>query len=582
MQKIFFRLPPHFFESKISVRGIFAKTTMFLFLFSMFALLAIGFEGMNDTLAQLETRPIELSCNALCHYALCTTLRMLIAMLLSLLFTFVIGSLAAKSKIGALIIIPAVDILQAVPVLGFLTCLVPFFMNLFPGKQYGVEAAAIFAIFSSQVWNMIFGFYQSLMTIPQDLKEVSIQFKLSAWQKFLKLELPFAMSSLIWNMVMSMSSSWFFLVASEAISLGNTKIKLPGIGSWLAVAIENKNVSAVLLSVIAISLVIFCCNQFLFNPLLVWSQKFNMNGSVHQRMAKSWFYDWIKASRLFSFLGKGNLFLTDLLLSLRTEKQHFNSNARLKLNDHFSKKIVCTILALFALIAVKFLFGYLSSGNNFEELKTVFTYGFMTMLRVLIAIFLLSFVWVPIGVLVGQSSRLSSLLQPIAQFLASFPANILYPVVVIGIVKFDLNPEIFLPFLMILGTQWYIFFNVVAGTMAYPHELREVTHIYQVRSWLWWRKIMLPAIFPYYVTGALTAAGGSWNASIVSEVVSWGSTRIKIKGLGSYIAMAAEAGNLHQVALGIVVMSIFVIALNRLLWQRLYVYAEKNYRLVFT
>jgi NitT/TauT family transport system permease protein len=548
-----------------------------IFIVGFLAMITLGVKNVGQPLASVSI-PAELNISLLPQYALYTTLRMFAAMLASLIFTFIFATLAAKNKKAEIIIIPTLDILQSVPILGFLTFTVTFFMNLFPGKQAGAELAAVFAIFTSQAWNMAFSFYQSLQNVPQNLQEVCRQFGLNAWQKFWRLEVPFATPGLVWNIMLSMSGSWFFVVASEAIAVGNTQILLPGIGSWLSMAIKKMDVTAIVWAIVAMGVVIVLYDQLIFRPIVAWADKFNMGQTSNQQQPKSWIYDIIKRARILKQISKPLQYLGNILLHISWPKvllqQGLPANKTSnKVADYLWMGLVYTLVCLTSI----FIINYLYTSISWQTLVEVLNYGIITLLRVVILVLLASLLWVPLGIWVGLRPNLVSWVQPLAQFLAAFPANILFPIFVIFIVKYQLNVDIWISPLMILGTQWYIFFNVIAGVSVFPNDLKEAVSIYHLRSWTWWRKIILPAILPYYVTGAITASGGSWNASIVAEVVSWGNTKLEAHGLGAFIADATTAGNYHQVVLGVSVMAIFVIILNRLFWQKLYMYAEKLY-----
>ncbi|MGO8952767.1 MAG: ABC transporter permease [Rhodomicrobium sp.] len=554
---------------------------VFLAMGALFVAIAHGAKLMHKPLAGLEVNPVSLDPKNLPQYALLTTLRMFAALGFSLLFTFLVAPLAAKSKKAERLIIPALDILQSVPVLGFLTFTVVFFMNLFPGSQFGAELAAIFAIFTSQAWNMTFSFYQSLKTIPRDLEEVTNHFRLSLWMRFWKLEAPFAMPGLVWNMMMSMSGGWFFVVASEAISVGDTKITLPGIGAYLSVAIDQKNIGAVGWAVAAMAVVIVLYDQLLFRPVVAWADKFRVELVAAQATPESWVLDLIKRARFLSAI-RG--FLDRLLQAFSgnvsslskqiPESPAVSSRANMIFDWAWN-------IALLALVvwAAWYVISYVRATLGWPDLEEALTGGFITFFRVVILIAVASLIWVPIGVYVGLRPALAERVQPVAQFLAAFPANVLFPFVVVGIATYHLNPDIWLSPLIVLGTQWYILFNVIAGASVFPSDLSETATLYQVKRWQWWRKVILPGIFPYYVTGALTASGGSWNASIVAEVASWGNTKLEAHGLGAYIAKATNDGDFHRVVLGVGVMSVFVVIVNRALWRRLYALADRRLRL---
>jgi NitT/TauT family transport system permease protein len=553
---------------------------VFLAVGALFVAAVHGAKTMHQPLERLEIQPVSLDPYNLPHYALLTTLRMFAALGFSLLFTFLVAPLAAKSKKAERVIIPALDILQSVPVLGFLTFTVLFFMNLFPGSQLGAELAAIFAIFTSQAWNMTFSFYQSLTTVPRDLEEASAAFRLSPWQRFWKLEAPFATPGLVWNMMMSMSGGWFFVVASEAISVGDTKITLPGIGAYLSLAIDQKNIGAVAWAVGAMAVVILLYDQLMFRPIVAWADKFRVELVAAQQTPKSWVLDLIKRAQFIAAIGdrigrvleafSGNV----SYLSKQVPETPRMGNTASRILD-WTWNLALIALALWAGWSV---ISYVRATLGWSDFGEALLDGFITFFRVVVLIVIASLIWVPIGVYVGLRPALAERVQPLAQFLAAFPANVLFPFVVVGIAAFHLDPNFWLSPLIVLGTQWYILFNVIAGASVYPSDLSEASTLYKVKRWQWWRKVMLPGIFPYYVTGALTASGGSWNASIVAEVVSWGDTKLEARGLGAYIAKATSDGDFHRVVLGVGVMSVFVVVVNRALWRRLYVLADRRLR----
>ncbi len=553
------------------------------------AILVLGFivlfadasRAMIQPLSNLHQQPISLDPSALPGYALRTGLRMLIALLFSLFFTFSYATLAAKNARAATLLIPLLDFLQSVPILAFLSVTLVFFLSLAPGRILGAEFAAIFLIFTSQAWNMAFSFYQSLRTVPSELEEAGRVFGLSAWARFWRIEVPFGMPQLIWNMMMSMSGAWFFVVAAEAFTVGNTSITLPGIGSYIATAILAKKMTAILWAILAMLFVILIYDQLMFRPLVAWADRFRIDADTNDNDegTKSWALVMFRRSKLMDAIGTPLEAFMHWTCRLRPPARDRGSAAA----DIVPSKIADVVwyacmlgLALYVLWRVIEFAGIpLGSG----ELFNVCLRGFATMLRVIVLISLASAVWTPIGIYVGLRPQLTRIVQPVAQFLAAFPANLLFPVVVSLIVSWDLNPDIWLSPLMVLGTQWYILFNVIAGASALPRELRDASDNLQIKGWLWWRKVGLPAVFPYYVTGAITASGGSWNAAIVAEIVEWGHKTLRAYGLGSYIADASIAGDFRKIVLGIAVMSFFVVVVNRLFWRPLYWYAERKYRL---
>jgi NitT/TauT family transport system permease protein len=559
-----------------------ADLVAFVLLAAAAILVVRGAEDMSQSLAVLHTTPVTLDSARLPEYALCTTLRMFLALGASLVFTFTVATLAAKSRKAELIIVPALDILQSVPVLGFLTFTVSFFMGLFPGRQLGVECAAIFAIFTSQAWNMAFSFYQSLRSIPSDLDEVSRQFAFSPWRRFVRLELPFATPGLVWNVMMSMSGGWFFVVASEAITVGNTTVTLPGIGSWLSLAIARQDMKAVAIGVGAMAVVIVLYDQLVFRPIVSWADKFRFEQTASGERPSSWLYDLVRRTRWLRVLAAPLTWPATAMAAVDWPAIPRARFQRLPLPAGTGRVLDGLWIALVAglgLAGAWVLWEFLSAHLAFADLLTAFGLGLATLARVVVLIALATAIWVPIGMWVGLRPAWAERLQPLAQFLAAFPANVMFPFAVASIVAFHLNPNIWLSPLMVLGTQWYILFNVIAGASALPSDLKEAAGIFRMRGWQWWRQVGLPGIFPYYVTGALTASGGSWNASIVAEAVTWGDKHLEAAGLGAFIAKATAAGDYPRVALGVAVMSIFVIAFNRALWRPMYRFAERRLRL---
>ncbi len=555
----------------------------FPLIIGILAMAIVGFHQTMAPIATLQTQKISLDPSNLPEYALRTTLRMLAAMVASLAFTLVYGTLAAKSRRAGMVLIPILDILQSVPVLGYISFTVTFFLALFPGRVLGAELAAIFAIFTSQAWNMTFSFYQSLRTVPRDLSEVSRGFHLTPWQRFWKLEVPFSMPGLIWNMMMSMSGGWFFVVASEAITVGNQTITLPGIGAYLAQAISNKNLGAVGWVIVAMSVVILAYDQFLFRPLVAWADKFRMENTASGDAPQSWLLDMMRRTHLIHQLLVPAGWLLSQAARIPLRVPSFKGvGARVASNGR-SSRVGDVVWGAFVVLLTVYVawrvVSFVATGVTIGEVGHVLVLGLITLLRVLVLIAIASVVWVPLGVLIGLRPKLAEKIQPLAQFLAAFPANLLFPVFVIVIVHFHLNADIWLSPLIVLGTQWYILFNVIAGAMSYPNDYKEATKNFRIRGWQWWRQAILPGIFPYYVTGAITASGGAWNASIVSEFVQWGDTRVVAHGLGSYIAQTTAAGDFPKIILGIAVMSLFVTLFNRLLWRPMYAYAESRLRL---
>ncbi|MDA8253691.1 MAG: ABC transporter permease subunit [Rhodospirillales bacterium] len=524
-----------------------------------------------------EAVSVSLDPARLPEYALRTTLRMFAALGCSLLFTFTYAPLAAKSRRAGLVMIPLLDVLQSVPILGFLSFTTVFFMGLFPGRVAGLELAAIFAIFTSQAWNMAFSLYQALTMVPRDLEEATQSFRLTSWQRFWRLDAPFGVPGLVWNTMLSMSGGWFFVVASEAITLGDKTWKLPGIGSYVAEALERRDLGAVLWAIAAMLVVIVLYDQLLFRPLVAWSAKFRFEMTAGAVAADPWVLQLLRRTAVLRRAGDALADAVGAITRLPIGRPTGRAVAARRVSSGAADAAFFALVALVTLFAAWKLIAYIIGSHiGWNDLGEAVGLGFITLLRVVVLIALAALVWVPIGVWIGLRPDWARRIQVAAQFLAAFPANLLFPIFVVVIVRYHLNADIWLTPLMILGTQWYILFNVVAGASAFPGDLQEAAKNFGVRGWLWWRRVMLPGIFPYFVTGAITASGGSWNAAIVAEVATWGDDKISAHGLGAYIAHATDAGDFPRIVLGVAVMSVFVLSFNRALWRPLYAYATRR------
>lgn len=533
------------------------------------------------------TPDVSLDISHLPYYAARSTMRMFVALIISIVFTLGYGYAAAKNKKAERILVPLLDILQSVPVLGFLSITVTGFISLFPGSLLGLECASIFAVFTAQAWNMTFSFYHSLITLPKELDEAARLFRLSKWRRFWTVEVPSSMIGLVWNAMMSFGGGWFFVAVSEAISVLNTKYTLPGIGSYVAKAVDTRDVHALVWAVITMVVVILLVDQLFWKPVVAWSQKFRMDKSSSGIQANSWLLDLIRASRLPRLLG----------LQLRrwrirryrppTEEeeppdriQAWLAKRRWRALSRINDDLVFgVIVGGVCLAAIYYAVRFVTSEVRPNEVATAFGLGFLTLMRVSVLIAFSTVVWTPIGVAIGFNPRLARTMQPIAQLAASFPANFIFPAATVLFLKIGLSLDWGSMLLMALGSQWYVLFNAIAGAMAVPSDLREMCASMGLRGWPLWKTLIIPAIFPAWVTGAVTASGGAWNASIVSEVVSWGNKKLTAHGLGSYIAAATDKGDWPRIVLGVAAMCVFVVGINRLLWRRLYTLAEVRYRL---
>jgi NitT/TauT family transport system permease protein len=551
------------------------------------AVLVLGFiiafaetsKMLAQPLAVLTSQPLSLDPSYLPGYALRTALRMLIAMGVSLGFTFTYATLAAKSPRAGSLLIPLLDILQSVPILSFISITTVFFLSLAPGRILGAELVCIFALFTSQAWNMGFSFFQSLRTVPPEMIEAGRMFGLNGWARFWRIEVPFAMPSLIWNMMMSMSGGWFFVTLSEAVTVGNTSFALPGIGSYIALAIQHRDLHAIFWAIGAMLIVILIYDQLMFRPLVAWAFRFRIDQEQAEDEPESWALTMFRRANLFDLAGAP--FDRFMRWSYQLQAPSFGkrSTQATPIVTRLADASWTTIIVIIVGAAVWQIYSFTAASLPWSEVLRATGLGLITMVRVFVLIALASVVWTPIGIYVGLRPKLTQIVQPVAQFLAAFPANLLFPLAVSLIVGFHLNPDIWLSPLMILGTQWYILFNVIAGASGLPRDMRDAGENFGVKGWLWWRKIALPAVFPFYVTGAITASGGSWNAAIVIEFVSWGTQTLHAHGLGDYIQRASVAGDFHRIVLGTAVMALLVSVINRLFWRPLYWYAERKYRL---
>ena len=495
-------------------------------------------QGMLVAFNPASIPELDFSTAQIPYYAGRTLLRMWIAFCFSFFFAISLGYLAAKNTVARAVILPALDVLQSVPVLGFLSATVAGFMALFPGSLLGVECAAIFAIFTGQVWNMAFGFYHSMVTIPTDMQEAASTYGLTRWQRFRTVELPASAHSLIWNSMMSFGGGWFFVAQSEAISVMNKDIKLPGLGSYMASAIEKGDNHAALLAVTAMLLLILMSDQLIWRPMLVWADKFKIELTESGLAPTSWVYNLLRYTYVFTWLGlhiwqpleyaMGQTFRRIKPQPKRTRPGAVNWPLRI------IGLVFTTWLGYEAIIGVFAAIAELHGALTVPLIGHIFWLGFLTLLRVLAMTVIATLIWTPVGVWIGFHPKAARFAQPLAQIGASFPVNMTFPVVVGLFVATNTSMNWGSILLIAMGTQWYILFNVIAGAMAIPNEMKEVARIYGLRKWQLWRTLILPAIFPFWVTGACTAAGGAWNASIVAEYAAWGDTTLKAVGLGAY------------------------------------------------
>jgi NitT/TauT family transport system permease protein len=546
----------------------------------LYGVLRLGHSLGTSTASAHITGSVSLDPVELPYYAARSLLRMFLALVASVVFTFVYGTAAARSRRARLVLIPLLDILQSVPVLGFLTVTVTFFIALFPHSILGLECASIFAIFTSQAWNMTFSFYHSLITQPRELDEAARLFRLTKWQRFWRLDVPSSMIGLVWNGMMSFGGGWFFLAASEALTVNHRQYELPGIGSYVATAELDGRLGDVLLAVVAMIVLVVGVNFVFWRPLVAWAERFRVETSEALDQPRSYTLDLLRRSKLPGALGRRlrpvGRFLDRATRPFGLAEHPLQADlGRRRTGDVAFLGVIFAVVAFGAYRAGT----YLNHAVGWGQFPHCVALGFLTFVRVVVLVVVATLIWVPVGVKIGMSPRLSRYAQPVVQVLASFPANFLFPFAVAFFVASGISLNIGGIVLMALGSQWYILFNVIAGASAIPTDMRELCDQFRLPRWQRWRQMILPAIFPSYVTGGITAAGGAWNASIVAEIVTYHHRTLVASGLGAYITQASNNGDVGRVLTGVIVMSAYVVIANRLVWRRLYALAETRYAL---
>ena len=520
---------------------------------------------------------VDLDPRNLPYYAARSTLRMFVALVWSLLFTLAYGYFAARSKRAERVLIPLLDILQSVPVLGYLSVVVAAFIALFRGSLLGLEFAAIFAIFTSQAWNMTFSFYQSLKSVPHELQEAAALYRLSGWQRFVQIDVPFGTIGLVWNAMISFGGGWFFLAASEAITVLNHNYTLPGVGSYVAAAVAAQDMRALGWAIATIAVVILLVDQLFWRPVLAWADRFRFEQSAAAEAPRSWVFDVIRASSVPALVGRAWAPAADsvgrLLAAVTNARPASRRPGEGALGDRLFNAAVIGAMIVLSVVVLRFIL----TTVGFAEMFKVFGLGLATMARVAVLVAFAAIVWTPVGVAIGFNPRLARTLAPVVQLLSSFPANFIFPFATLAFIKFGVPINFGAILLMALGSQWYILFNVIAGAQTIPTDLREMCDDCDLQGWRRWRRLVVPGIFASLVTGAITASGGAWNASIVSEVVSWGGTTLTAAGLGTYITQATTSGDWSRIVLGVSMMSVFVVGVNRVVWRPLYRYAQKRF-----
>jgi len=550
----------------------------------LLALAVLIYIGVRLAIASpkiLDGPDINLSLRALPVYALLSVGRMLAAYLLSMLFSLLYGYAAASNPARERILLPILDVLQSVPILSFLPVVLLGLTAILPAGV-GVELAAVVLIFTSQAWNLTYSFYQSLKTLPKELREASAIFRFNWWWRFRRMELPFASIGLLWNSVMSWAGGWFFLIAAETFTVGDRDFRLPGLGSYLQQAANQNDTQAILAGLATLIVVVVLLDQLVWRPLLAWADKFKLEMVESDNPPTSWFLSLLNRSRLATGFSTHYVLPAFKALDKRlggTQKPTTPDDERTsRVWVTWLRRVLLVILALVIAYGA-FRLGQLLVTVPLDEYGRLLIGALTTALRVVIAL-VIGVLWtVPLGVAIGSNPKLATLLQPLVQVAASIPATALFPVMLLALLNLPGGLNIAAVLLMLLGTQWYVLFNVIAGTTAIPQDLRYTTDLLRFNRVNRWRKLILPALFPYLITGLVTAGGGAWNASIVAEYTTFNNRTYSVVGLGSIISEATATGNFGVLAASTLTMIVVVICINRFFWRRLYRLAEEKYRM---
>lgn len=546
---------------------------------AIFGLYSIGRSWLGPVHAESE---ISQKPRSLPLYALYSLVRILAAYALSLAFALAYGYAAARSKRTEMILIPLLDILQSIPVLSFLPAVMLAMVQLFPSRQLGVELGSVILIFTGQVWNIAFSFYSSLKTIPRDLREAAIIYRFGRWQRFVELDLPFATIGLVWNSMMAVAGGWFFLMACEMFVLGDKDFRLPGLGSYLQTAASHGNTHAMLWGLATMVAVIVLMDQFIWRPVITWADKFKFEQVEAANASPGFVLNFLRQG---SFLMRSYRGLLHPLVNWLTIRFATGAKRAAQTFSYAPEKprrwlgwlllSACAVLVVYAIYRAV---GELRLLDQADYLWLLRSAG-LTFLRVNVALLIGALWTIPAGVAIGSNPRLSRVMQPLAQLAASIPATALFPVLLLVLIRLRGGVEIAAMALMLLGTQWYILFNVIAGAMAIPTDLKEAARIFRFNRLERWRRLILPGIFPYLVTGLVTASGGAWNASIVAEYFHFQGKIVQAPGLGSTISSASDQGRFPVLLAATLIMASIVVLINRLLWRRLYRLAATRFKL---
>lgn len=555
-------------------------TVAFGLLAGFYAVLQIAHYWMSGAVPEVQ---ISQSPRMLPLYAFYSVVRIGVAYLLSLLFAVVYGYIAAYHRRLEALMIATLDILQSIPVLSFLPGVMLAMMSLVPSRQLGIEFGAILLIFTGQVWNMAFSFYSSLKSIPRELHEACTINRFSRWQRLWQLELPYAAIGLVWNSMVSVAGGWFFLMVCEMFPVGDRQFRLPGLGSYLQTAASTGNSLAMTYGLLTMVAIIVLTDQLVWRPVIDWSDKFKFENVEAADRVKSPVLAALRHSNMLAAIQRHTLVpLSESIyrsLARRNAKRLASSEQkpRSRVAAFLSWLLLIVVLGVVCFAAFKAIL--LLKQVPRSEVGTILLGAIATFFRVNISLLLAAAWTIPVGVAIGFNPRLARIAQPLAQIAASFPATALFPVILIGLMKLGAGLSIGSVALMMLGTQWYILFNVIAGAMAIPSEMREVATLFRFPNWQRWTTVILPGIFPYLITGLVTASGGAWNASIIAEYFHLKDQTLRTTGLGAQISAASDAGNFPVLLLATIIMALMVVTINRLVWRPLYHLAETKYRL---
>jgi NitT/TauT family transport system permease protein len=561
-----------------TVPSVFRDLPILLAALALFyAVLSMTHYWLSPIGAPME---IHLEPSALPRYAMFSVLRIAAAYVVSLAFTLVYGYIAAYNTRAEKFMVPLLDTLQSIPVLSFLPGVMVAMVALFPTRQLGVELGSILLIFTGQVWNMTFSFYSSLKSIPREMREVAEIYRWSWWQRFTQMELPYSIIGLVWNSMMSVAGGWFFLMACEMFTLGDRDLRLPGLGSYLQTAANAGNTRAIWWGMGVMIGIIVVIDQLVWRPVIAWAEKFKFEQVESTDAPRSAVLDLLRSSRVLPFFSRLTVTPAREFLSLHFPRSHATEAPRSATRSVFQWLTRLSLAALlvaivFASVNMVMLLTHLTR----EELRSIFLGAGATFLRVAFTLFLAALWTIPVGILIGLKPKLSAVAQPVAQVAASVPATALFPIILLVLIRAGGGLGIGSIMLLLLGTQWYILFNVIAGAIAIPTDLKEVCSVFRFGRKERWRELLLPGIFPFLITGFVTASGGAWNASIVAEYFKFRGHTYLTTGLGAVISNATDTGNTRVLLAATILMAAMVVTINRLLWRRLYHLASARFRL---